>query len=115
MIMNSNENDKYVCIREKQLSKHESAITELQTRSSYKEEQIKALNKNMNEMSKKLDEIKDGLSELKIQSLRDDSDIDNRVMALENTVKVLKWVSGIFLTALTALVAVLTFAMMHLH
>lgn len=113
--MNSNENDKYVCIREKQLSKHESAITELQTRSSYKEEQIKALNKNMNEMSKKLDEIKDGLSELKIQSLRDDSDIDNRVMALENTVKVLKWVSGIFLTALTALVAVLTFAMMHLH
>lgn len=113
--MSSNEEKKYVCVREKQISKHESAITELQTRANYREEQIKQLNENMKEMSKKLDEIKDDLSELKIQSLQDDSDIGKRVTALENTVKVLKWVSGISLTALSVFIAALSFAMMYLH
>lgn len=109
------DNKKYVCIREKQIGKHETDITELKTRAEFKEQQIKELNENMHEVNQKLDEIKDGLQELKLTSVQGDSDIDNRVTALESTVKTLKWVSGISLTALSVLVAALAFAITHLH
>jgi len=105
----------YMCIREKQINKHDADIAELKTRAEYKERQIIELGDNMREMNQKLDYIRDGLQDLKLQSMQDDSDIDNRVTALENTVKVLKWVSATALSVLGVLIAVLSFAMMHLH
>lgn len=115
MTSKHSENSKYTCIREQQLSQHEAEITALKTRADYKEQQIHELNKSMHEMSEKLDDIKDDLQGIILKSIQDDADIDNRVTALENTVKVLKWISGFALSFLTVTVTVLAFAITHLH
>ena len=110
-----NTSPEYVCIREKQINKHETAITELNARADFKEQRITDLHDNMEKMDKKLDNIQKQLQDLKMQSFKDDSDIDNRVTALENTVKVLKWITATALSALSVLIAVLAFALVHLH
>ena len=103
------------CIKEKQILKHENDIVELQTRADFKDRRISELNENIREMDKKLDDIKDRLQELQLRSVVDDSDIDNRVTALENTVKVLKWVSAVLVTFLGVAIAALSFSLTHLH
>lgn len=108
-------NTKYVCIREKQINKHDSAIAELNARADFKEQRISDLHDNMEKMDKKLDNIQNQLQDLKMQSLKDDSDIDNRVTALENTVKVLKWITATALSALGVIIALIGFALIHLH
>ena len=104
-----------VYTQEKQLSKHEQDITELKTRAKFKDQRIDELNQNVRDMDKKLDEIKDEIRKLQLQSVQDDSNIDNRVTALENTVKVLKWVSATSVAFLGMIIAFLSFAIMHLH
>lgn len=103
------------CIKESQLLKHENEIVELQTRADFKDRRITELNENIHEMDKKLDDIKDRIQELQLRSIVDDSDIDNRVTALENTVKVLKWVSATLIAFLGIAIAALSFSLMHLH
>lgn len=105
----------YVCIREQQLSKNEQDITELKTRAKFKDQRIDELNQNVRDMDKKLDEIKGEIQKLQLQSIQDDSNIDNRVTALENTVKVLKWASVTSISFLGIVIAFLSFAIMHLH
>lgn len=109
------ENTKHLCVREKQLNKHESDITELKARANFKDQRIEELSIGMRDINTKLDSIKDDIQQLQLKSMQDDSDIDNRVAALENTVKVLKWVSATALSFLAVVVAILTFTMMHLH
>lgn len=113
--MASEQDKKYICIHEKQLSKHETDITELKARANFKDQRIDELSISMKDIDKKLDVIKEDIQQLYIKSVQDDSDIDNRVTALENTVKVLKWVSATALSFLAVVVAILTFSMMHLH
>ena len=113
--MASEEDKKYICIHEKQLGKHETDITELKARANFKDQRIDELSASMRDIDKKLDVIKEDIQQLYIKSVQDDSDIDNRVTALENTVKVLKWVSATALSFLAVVVAILTFSMMHLH
>ena len=113
--MASEEEKQYVCIREKQIGKHESEITELKARANFKDQRIEELSISMRDIDRKLDVIKEDIQQLYIKSVQDDSDIDNRVTALENTVKVLKWVSATALSFLAVVVAILTFSMMHLH
>ena len=70
------EDNNYVCIREKQVNKHEVDIAELKTRVEYKHERIDELKKSMDDMDKKLDKIDHCLSELKLQSEKHDSRIE---------------------------------------
>lgn len=113
--MVSNEEPQYTCIREKQVNKHEVEIAELKTRVDYKHERIDELKKSMDEMDKKLDKIDHCLSELKLQSERDDFNIDTRVTKIENTIHVLKWAIGLGLTAIGTAVTVLAFVITIVH
>ena len=113
--MASKSEKKYVCIRDKQLGKHENDITELKVRSQFKEAKINELSLSMKEMNEKLDNITEDIQHLRQESMKDDSNIDNRVTALENTVKVLKWVSVTSLSFLGVIVAIFSFSLTYLH
>lgn len=105
----------YTCIREKQVNQHEVDIAELKTRVDYKHERIDELKKSIEEMDKKLDKIDHCLSELKLQSERDDFNIDNRVTKIENTINVLKWILGLGLSVVGTAIAILTFMITFVH
>lgn len=104
-----------VCIRDKQVNKHEVDIAELKTRIDYKHQRIDELKSSIDEMDKKLDKIDHCLSELKLQSERDDFNIDTRVTKIENTIHVLKWVLGIGLSVVTTAIGILTFILTFAH
>ena len=109
------EQKKYVCIREKQIGKHETEITELKVRADYKEQMIEELKDSMHDMDDKLDKITDSIEDLKLQSSKDDFNIDNRVKSLESKLETLKWVVGSALAILAVLVSVLGLIVTHLH
>lgn len=124
--MASKDEKKYVCVREKQIGKHESDITELKVRADYKENKIEELSirirdfdlkldEKMHDMDEKLDKITSSLENLKFQSAQDDYDIDNRVQALESKLETLKWITGVAVSILSILVAVLGIIITHVH
>ena len=115
MKMVSEQENQYVCIRDKQLGKHESDIAQLKVRADFKEEAIREVKADMEKMNDKLDSIDQKIEDFMKNSLEGDFNIDSRVTALESTVKVLKWVTVTSLSFLSVLVAVLAFAMTHLH
>lgn len=106
---------KYTCIHEDQIQGQSRKIAELETKAIYKEKMIVDLNEKMDKMGDKLDKIDHCVSDLKLQSERDDFNIDNRVTQLETTNKTLKWVISIGFSALTTAVAVMAFLIVHLH
>lgn len=124
--MASEEKQKYVCIREEQIGKHESDITELKVRADYKENKVEELStrirdidlkldEKMRDMNEKLDKITSSIENLKFQSAQDDYDIDNRVQALESKIETLKWITGIAVSVLSILVAILGIVISHIH
>ena len=115
MKMASNQEEKYVCIRDKQLGKHESDIAQLKVRADFKEEAVKEVKADVEKMNDKLDSIDQKIEDFMRNSLEGDFSIDSRVTALESTVRVLKWVTVTSLSFLSVLIAVLAFAMTHLH
>lgn len=106
---------KYTCIREKQLSNHETEIATLKERSRYKEEKLNELNHNMEKMDKKLDTITESIENLKLQSAKDDFNIDNRVKALESKLETLKWVVGSAVAILSVVIAFIALVISHIH
>lgn len=108
-------NNEYTCIREKQINKHDSEIAALRTRADYKDNKIEELTKSMHEIDEKLDKITTNIQELKLQSAKDDFNIDNRVKALESKLETLKWVTGSAIGILGVLVAILALVISHIH
>lgn len=109
------EQKKYVCIREKQIGKHETEITELKVRADYKEQMIEELKDSMHDMDDKLDKITESIDDLKLQSSKDDFNIDNRVKALESKIETLRWVVASAIAILSVFVSILAFVMSHMH
>lgn len=109
------EQKKYTCIREKQLSGHEAEIAALKEKSHYKEEKLNELSRNMEKMDGKLDTITSSIEELKLQSAKDDFNIDNRVKALESKLETLKWVTGSAIAILSVVIAVIALVVSHIH
>ena len=105
----------YICIREKQVNKHETDIAGLKLRADFKEEQIKEIKKDIKEVSDKLDTVGEKLDNWQHQSEQDDFNIDRRVTQLETTQNTLKWVIGLGLTCIGTAVAILTFFLTILH
>lgn len=97
------------CIHEDQINEQSIELAQLKTRIDYKHQRIDELKKSIDNLDKKLDKIDHCLNELKLQSERDDFNIDNRVTKLENTISVIKWIIGLGLTAIGTAVAVLAF------
>ena len=101
--------NEHTCIHEKEITDQTVELAQLKTRIDYKHERIDELKKSIDELDKKLDKIDHCLNELKLQSERDDFNIDNRVTQLETTQNTLKWIIGIGLTCVGTAIAVLTF------
>lgn len=109
------EEKKYVCVREEQIAKHDKEITELKVRADFKEQMIQELKDSMNDMDDKLDKITDSIESLKLQSSKDDFNIDNRVKSLESKLETLKWVVGFAVAILSVLVSILALAITFIH
>lgn len=105
----------YICIREKQVNKHETDIAELKARADFKDLRIGEVKDDIEKISNKLDAVDEKLDKWQHKSEQDDFNIDNRVTQLETTQNTLKWVVGIGLTALTTAVGVVAFFLSLLH
>ena len=85
---------------ESKVDEHSIQIKELQDEVDFKKWKIDSL-------IEKIDNLTKVVQEIQLNQLKDDNDIKNRVVSLETTVKVLKWVTGTSLTILGFLVAIL--------
>lgn len=116
----------YVCIRDEQLGNQSSKIAELETRADFKDKRIDELNETVKKMDDKLDKVLEGFNELKLQSIKDDNQLDLRLKAIEtelavqkqtttdnhNRVSSLLAIVGVGLTIITILINVY-FNMLH--
>ena len=95
-------------------------------RADYKEQKIEELNisvhdietkldSKMHDMDEKLDKITSSIEELKLQSAKDDFNIDNRVKALESKLETLKWVTGSAIAILSVIIALLALVVSSIH
>ncbi len=98
----------YKCVHEELLQQHNLKLTELEKEVEFKKEKIDKLQEGMETIDEKLDQ-------LIRQSDQSDFNIDTRVTALEATMKTLKWVVGLGLTAVSVAVAVLAFIITIIH
>ena len=115
----------YECVHEELLQNHSLKLTELEKEVEFKREKIDNLQVKMDEMDLKLDNIDKTLNEIKMQSSKDDTQLELRLTAIETDYKLLKQqikkdkddtqkrvtnyfaALGIFLTALSILIAYL--------
>lgn len=88
----SEDKEPLICIREDILAEHTTKLTELSTEVHFKKEKIDLIMENQEKMENKIDNLTTVVSNLQLQSLKDDKDIDNRVARLESTVQTLKWI-----------------------
>ena len=85
---------------EQKIEEHTIQIKELQDEVDFKKWKIDSL-------IEKIDNLTKVVQEIQLNQLKDDNDIKNRVISLETTVKVLKWVSGTSLTLLGIIISVI--------
>ena len=85
---------------EEKIEEHTIQIKELQDEVDFKKWKIDSL-------IEKIDNLTKVVQEIQLNQLKDDNDIKNRVISLETTVKVLKWVSGTSLTLLGIIISVI--------
>ena len=94
------------CIHEDKWGHTEAQLEKLETKHEYNQDLIKQmmednkrwverLENKLDTTDKKLDNISQELHEFKLESSRDDSNIDNRVTALEKTNQIFKWLIGL--------------------
>lgn len=93
MVMMMAAEQDYVCIENEKLTRHSEDIAELKTRAEFKELRLEKLDEKIDDMDKKLDDLNDKLDKFVQNSMKDDNKLNQRVTALENTVKVLQWVT----------------------
>lgn len=62
----------------------------------------------IDELISKIDKLSEEVNEIKLNQLKEDSDIRTRVTSLESTQNTLKWVVGVTISALGVLVAWIT-------
>lgn len=110
------------CAHEEQIQGQSRKIAELETRSNYKEKMIDKLNENMKDIKETIESLDKTINNFILKSINDDGKLkeiinkqDNRITALETANKTLKWVIGIGFSALTSVIAVLSFLIANLH
>lgn len=110
------------CVHEEQIQGQSRKIAELETRADYKEKIIMELKDDIKDLKLSMDSLDKTITDFILKSINDDSALrelvnkqDNRITALETANRTLKWVIGIGFTALTSIVAFLSFLITHLH
>lgn len=85
---------------EEKVDEHSIQIKELQDEVDFKKWKIDSL-------IEKIDNLTTVVQQIQLNQLKDDNDIMNRVTSVESTITTLKWVTGVGLSILGLLVAVL--------
>ena len=76
----------HVCIQE-------PTITQLQVHQDYETQRIDEVKEQIDKMDKKLDKVLEGFNELKLQSNKDDNQLELRLKAIETELELQKQVS----------------------
>ena len=83
---------------------------------------IDKLNENMKDIKETIESLDKTINNFILKSINDDGKLkeiinkqDNRITALETANRTLKWVIGIGFSALTSVIAVLSFLIANLH
>ena len=71
----------------------EPTITQLQVHQDYETQRIDELRDKIDKMDKKLDKVLDGFNELKLQSNKDDNQLELRLKAIETELELQKQTS----------------------
>ena len=110
------------CIHEEQIQGQSRKIAELDTRADYKEKSIMEIKDDIKGIKQSMESLEKTINDFILKSINDDATLrelvnvqDNRITALETTNKTLKWVIGVGFTALTTVIAILSFLIVHLH
>ena len=74
-------------LHEQQIQENSKKIAELETRADYKDKRIDELNNKMDKIESKLDNLTDTVNTVVVNSIKDDNDLNNRVIALETQIK----------------------------
>ena len=80
----------YICIHEELLQNHSLEITEMKTELNYKKEKLDDLKKQNEKMQDTLNEIKEDINKLMIKSKDGDTELNSRILKLENENKTLQ-------------------------
>ena len=83
---------------EEKVDEHSLQIQELHDEIDFKKWKIDSL-------IEKIDNLTTVVQQIQLNQIKDDSDIMNRVTALESALKTMKWVTGIGLTVVGLLIA----------
>ena len=72
---------------EEQIQDNTRKISALETRADYKDKRIDELNVKMDKIESKLDNLTDTVNTVVVNSIKDDNDLNNRVIALETKIE----------------------------
>lgn len=82
--------EEHKCIHEKEIQDYGIQITELKTRSDYKEQSIMEIKDELKEINGKIDAINENVNRLILQSTKDDDKLELKLTALKTQLKNLK-------------------------
>jgi len=82
--------EEHKCIHEKEIQDYGIQITELKTRSDYKEQSIMEIKDELKEINGKIDAINENVNRLILQSTKDDDKLELELTALKTQLKNLK-------------------------
>ena len=85
---------------EQTVEAHSLKIQELEDEIDFKKWKIDSL-------IEKIDNLTTVVQQIQINQLKDDSDTKNRITSIESTIRTLKWIIGIGLSALTVAIAII--------
>lgn len=78
------------CIQEELLREHSLQITELSTRSHYKEQSIMEIKDELKNINTKIDSINDNVNQLILQSTKDDDSLELELTTLKTQIETLE-------------------------
>ena len=78
----------YTCIKE-------DKIAELETRADWKDKRLDEIDKGLIRLEDKIDHLTEAVTQLQLQFLEDNRNLDRRVGNLETTVNVLKYMTSL--------------------
>ena len=90
VIILTNHNDSTTCLHEDQIQHHSRKIERLEARADFKEQRIDDLSRNQELMNQKLDEILKIINEDKIESNKQDTELELRLKTIESNYHLLK-------------------------
>ena len=97
------------CLHEEQIIGQSRTIERLDAELSYKKQRLDEIKADSKRMEDKIDDIKEDLNKLILQSKSDDDKIENRLTALETEQKVMEKENNKKIAIIGVILAILTF------